>query len=85
MVLIIAPAIDGLRKDWREAAANMGASTFSTGAGGVADPHTVVAGAVILLFGNAFGAQQPRMTQRRDSQHRDHPDHSPAARRRGQR
>jgi putative spermidine/putrescine transport system permease protein len=26
MVLIIAPAIDGLRKDWREAAENMGAN-----------------------------------------------------------
>src|SRR4029077_9832835 len=26
MVLIIAPAIDGLRKDWREASENMGAS-----------------------------------------------------------
>ncbi len=28
MVLIIAPAIDGLRPEWREAAENMGASAF---------------------------------------------------------
>ena len=28
MVLIIAPAIDGLRPEWREAAENMGASPF---------------------------------------------------------
>ena len=32
MVLIIAPAIDGLKKDWREAAENMGATSASTGA-----------------------------------------------------
>ena len=28
MVLIIAPAIDGLKKEWREASENVGASTF---------------------------------------------------------
>src|SRR3954447_3616923 len=28
MILIIAPAIDGLRSEWREAAANLGASNF---------------------------------------------------------
>ncbi len=28
MVLIIAPAIDGLKKDWREASESLGASTF---------------------------------------------------------
>ena len=33
MVLIIAPAIDGLKPEWREAAENMGASPSSTGAG----------------------------------------------------
>ena len=33
MVLIIAPAIDGLRQEWREAAENLGASPGSTGAG----------------------------------------------------
>ena len=34
MVLIIAPAIDGLRQEWREAAENMGATSLPrTGAG----------------------------------------------------
>ena len=28
MILVIAPAIDGLRREWREAAANLGASKF---------------------------------------------------------
>jgi putative spermidine/putrescine transport system permease protein len=58
MVLIIAPAIDGLRKDWREAAENMGASSFQYWRH-VALPILMpsLLGAVILLFGNAFGAQ----------------------------
>jgi putative spermidine/putrescine transport system permease protein len=47
MVLIIAPAIDGLKKDWREASENAGASTF----------QYWLLGSMILLFGNAFGAQ----------------------------
>ena len=58
MILIIAPAIDGLKKDWREAAENMGA----TGAQywrHIALPILMpsILGTVILLFGNAFGAQ----------------------------
>jgi len=58
MVLIIAPAIDGLRKDWREAAENMGATTYQYWRH-VALPILTpsLLGAVILLFGNAFGAQ----------------------------
>jgi putative spermidine/putrescine transport system permease protein len=58
MVLIIAPAIDGLRKDWREAAENMGATTFQYWRR-VALPILTpsLLGSVILLFGNAFGAQ----------------------------
>jgi putative spermidine/putrescine transport system permease protein len=58
MVLIIAPAIDGLKKDWREAAENMGASTFQYWRH-VALPILTpsILGSVILLFGNAFGAQ----------------------------
>ena len=32
MILVIAPAIDGLRKEWREASSNLGASPASTGA-----------------------------------------------------
>lgn len=58
MVLIIAPAIDGLRKDWREAAENMGASSFQYWRH-VALPILMpsLLGSMILLFGNAFGAQ----------------------------
>jgi putative spermidine/putrescine transport system permease protein len=58
MVLIIAPAIDGLRRDWREASENMGASTFQYWRY-VALPILTpsILGATILLFGNAFGAQ----------------------------
>jgi putative spermidine/putrescine transport system permease protein len=58
MVLIIAPAIDGLRKDWREAAENMGASPRQYWRH-VALPILMpsILGTIILLFGNAFGAQ----------------------------
>jgi putative spermidine/putrescine transport system permease protein len=58
MVLIIAPAIDGLRRDWREAAEGMGASSFQYWRH-VALPILMpsLLGTVILLFGNAFGAQ----------------------------
>jgi putative spermidine/putrescine transport system permease protein len=58
MVLIIAPAIDGLRRDWREAAENMGASSAQYWRH-VALPILMpsLLGTVILLFGNAFGAQ----------------------------
>ncbi len=58
MVLIMAPAIDGLRQDWREASENMGASTFQFWRY-VALPILTPAllGTMILLFGNSFGAQ----------------------------
>jgi putative spermidine/putrescine transport system permease protein len=58
MVLIMAPAIDGLRKEWREAAMNMGASPFQYWRR-VALPILMpsILGCIILLFGNAFGAQ----------------------------
>jgi len=58
MVLIIAPALDGLKRDWREAAENMGATGFQYWRY-VAFPILLpsLMGAVILLFGNAFGAQ----------------------------
>lgn len=58
MVLIIAPAIDGLRRDWREASDNMGASTaqyWRYVALPILTPS--ILGATILLFGNSFGAQ----------------------------
>jgi putative spermidine/putrescine transport system permease protein len=58
MVLIIAPAIDGLRPEWREAAENMGASSWEYWQR-VALPilAPTLIGTMILLFGNAFGAQ----------------------------
>ena len=58
MVLIIAPAIDGLKREWREAAENMGA-TPSEYWRRVALPILMpsILGTMILLFGNAFGAQ----------------------------
>jgi putative spermidine/putrescine transport system permease protein len=57
MVLIIAPAIDGLRREWLEAAENLGASSFQYWRY-VAFPILLPAilGTMILLFGNSFGA-----------------------------
>ena len=58
MVLIMAPAIDGLRKEWREASENMGASNaqyWRYVALPILTPS--ILGATILLFGNSFGAQ----------------------------
>ena len=58
MVLIIAPAIDGLKKEWREASENMGASPAQYWRH-VALPilFPSILGCTVLLFGNAFGAQ----------------------------
>ena len=58
MVLIIAPALEGLRRDWREAAENMGASAYQYWRH-VALPILTpsILGTMILLFGNSFGAQ----------------------------
>jgi putative spermidine/putrescine transport system permease protein len=58
MVLIMAPAIDGLRREWREASLNLGATPAQYWRH-VALPILMptIFGTVILLFGNAFGAQ----------------------------
>ena len=58
MILVIAPAIDGLKREWREAAENLGASSFVFWRR-VALPILMpsILGSVMLLFGNAFGAQ----------------------------
>jgi putative spermidine/putrescine transport system permease protein len=58
MVLIIAPAIDGLKKEWREAAENMGADSALYWRR-VALPILMpsILGTMVLLFGNSFGAQ----------------------------
>ncbi len=58
MVLIIAPALDGLKREWREASENVGASPrqyWRYVALPILAPS--ILGTVILLFGNAFGAQ----------------------------
>ena len=57
MVLIIAPAIDGLRREWLEASENLGASTFQYWRH-VAFPILLpsLVGTTLLLFGNSFGA-----------------------------
>ena len=57
MVLVITPVLDGVRKEWREACENLGASGFQYWRS-VALPilFPSLMSAVILLFGNAFGA-----------------------------
>jgi putative spermidine/putrescine transport system permease protein len=57
MLLVISPAIDGLRQEWREASSNLGASSFQFWryvGGPVLFPSII--SAFILLFGNAFAA-----------------------------
>jgi putative spermidine/putrescine transport system permease protein len=57
MLLVIAPAIDGLRREWREAASNLGASPIQFWRYvGIPVLMPSILGAVILLFGNAFAA-----------------------------
>ena len=57
MVLTIAPALDGLKREWREASANLGATTWQYW-WRVALPilWPSILGTMILLFGSAFGA-----------------------------
>ena len=57
MVLIVAPALDGLKREWREMAENLGASSLQYWRD-IALPILLpsILGAIILLFGNAFGA-----------------------------
>jgi putative spermidine/putrescine transport system permease protein len=57
MILVIAPAIDGLRREWREAAANLGASSYQFWRYvGLPFLMPSLLGAMILLFGNSFAA-----------------------------
>lgn len=57
MVLTILPALDGLKREWREAAENLGATSSQYWLH-VALPVMLpsILGTMILLFGNAFGA-----------------------------
>ena len=57
MILVIAPAIDGLKAEWSEASSNLGASRLQYWRYiGVPVLFPSILGAVILLFGNAFAA-----------------------------
>ena len=57
MVLIMAPALEGLRPEWREAAENLGADGWQYWRQ-IALPVLLpsILGTMALLFGNAFGA-----------------------------
>jgi len=68
MLLVIAPAVDGLKREWREASSNLGASSFQYWryvAFPVLFPSLI--STVILLFGNAFGAPAPFSTYEKDT------------------
>ncbi|MDX6439540.1 MAG: putative spermidine/putrescine transport system permease protein [Gaiellaceae bacterium] len=57
MILVIAPAIDGLRREWREASLNLGASQLQFWRYvGVPVLMPSLLGAMVLLFGNSFSA-----------------------------
>ena len=57
MILVIAPAIDGLRREWREASANLGASQLQFWRYiGLPILTPSLLGAIVLLFGNSFAA-----------------------------
>jgi putative spermidine/putrescine transport system permease protein len=57
MILIILPALDGMKKEWREASENLGASSLQYWLQvGIPVLLPSLLAAFILLFGNAFGA-----------------------------
>ena len=57
MILVIAPALDGLRVEWREASANLGGNDIHYWRHiGLPVLLPSIIGAVVLLFGNAFSA-----------------------------
>lgn len=57
MVILIAPALDGLRREWREAAENLGASAGQFWRYvGLPILAPALLASLVLLFGNAFSA-----------------------------
>lgn len=57
MVLIMVPSIEGMKKEWREASSNLGATSFQYWRYiGLPVLLPSLLGGMILLFGNAFGA-----------------------------
>jgi putative spermidine/putrescine transport system permease protein len=58
MLLVLAPAVDGLKPEWREASESLGGDTFTYWrAVGIPVLAPSFLGAMVLLFGNAFAAQ----------------------------
>ena len=57
MILVISPSLDGLRREWREAATNLGATPWQFWRWvGLPVLWPSLLGAMVLLFGNAFSA-----------------------------
>ena len=57
MILVILPAIDGIKREWREACASLGGSAFHFWRHvGVPILMPSLLSAIVLLFGNAFSA-----------------------------
>jgi putative spermidine/putrescine transport system permease protein len=57
MILVIVPSIDGLKREWREAASNLGATGIDYWRYiGLPILWPPLLGAMVLLFGNAFAA-----------------------------
>jgi putative spermidine/putrescine transport system permease protein len=57
MLLVMAPTFDGLRREWSEAAESLGASAWQYWRHvGIPVLLPSILGAMVLLFGNAFGA-----------------------------
>ncbi|MEI6385487.1 MAG: ABC transporter permease subunit [Spirochaetota bacterium] len=57
MILIIEPALEGMKKEWREATESLGASSLQYWTRvGIPVLLPSILAALILLFGNAFGA-----------------------------
>jgi putative spermidine/putrescine transport system permease protein len=57
MVLVMTPALEGLKQEWREASENLGASSFQYWRFvGLPILLPSLLGTMLLLFGNAFGA-----------------------------
>jgi putative spermidine/putrescine transport system permease protein len=57
MVILVTPALEGLRPQWREAAQNLGATAWGYWRHvGIPVLTPAVLGATLLLFGNAFAA-----------------------------
>ena len=57
MILVILPALDGLRPEWREASANLGGNSYHYWRYvGLPVLLPSILGAMILLFGNSFSA-----------------------------